>query len=747
MSNTLQDIKEEDGEYGLAAAGQAAAGARGEEALLPPLPDIHGVGQAFAEPGGVAAGEGYAGGSGSLLQLDGGALGEAAPLGTPIPFAGSFTTASSPSVIATESLAVYPDSSFDLSKALEIPTHEHGGNGGLLVAELEGGSAPGSTPMSPLVSAPMASLKRKISFTFNPGAALGSDSMQALPASVAAQQPLDSPLQKTNTKSSTSISRSNSVTGGRTSRSSSNAAHNMLLPTLNTTIESSEESGHQVILEIKRPARKFSVGSHSSSSVSILNNTSNNSSSSSTNVNNHSIGINNSRNSTSTTVEENIYKAHPWIGGRKRSSSNLNTSQRDSSGNLVTSASAVTLISKKTPLLRRASSMILRKATSKRDVHQPEAASVPSSPQVGQFIDFASGDSKSPSHGRSLKPTRSRMILSLRGALSPTSSEFDTDQSSLAPTMVNATNIMTPMTSPLTSITSPLTSSEQPSFGSKVKRGFSRIISGGNTRRHIQPTSVNEATLSPRASFQKSTNIIYRGAQMESLQSNCSTDSCPKNSLDGSEYKLPYENGGISQSCVRRSLSAKRALYVGNCRGQSSMIKRQNSQVSTIPGGSSEKETSSELLPSSSTIRRQNSLRSTNTQLTETGEVEVTVDVDEIVKSLPTITITENFGAKNTTPIQIQSNILLDRAYVLESDRPSGIGKNYKPSRITLKEYIAILMNQQMIEDERFEVLEKTFATSGWCSQKDVLNLRSKRVVINRKWAERISYYQSKLEV
>ena len=133
------------------------------------------------------------------------------------------------------------------------------------------------------------------------------------------------------------------------------------------------------------------------------------------------------------------------------------------------------------------------------------------------------------------------------------------------------------------------------------------------------------------------------------------------------------------------------------------------------------------------------------------NEEDITVDIDEITNTLPAITITEKFGAKNTTPIQTQSNIFLDRAY---RERPKALDTNAgdgglnieRPTKMSLKEYVDVLVKQQRVEDERFAILERNFSESGWCSQGDLISLKQKRIVINKKWAERISFYQGKLD-
>ena len=117
-------------------------------------------------------------------------------------------------------------------------------------------------------------------------------------------------------------------------------------------------------------------------------------------------------------------------------------------------------------------------------------------------------------------------------------------------------------------------------------------------------------------------------------------------------------------------------------------------------------------------------------------------DMEALAKKLPIITITEKFGANNTTPLQQQSNVWYYKASFDEWKQTT----NKKPSNASLKRYIDTLIEQQTIEDARFQVLEQNFKDSGWVSNQELGYLRQKRVIINRQWAERISFYQNKLE-
>ncbi|AET37514.1 uncharacterized protein Ecym_1273 [Eremothecium cymbalariae DBVPG len=756
----------------------------GEEALLPPLPDIDiGASHMFGAPvetevvdlSDLKESLILDNTERSTMHVNSGSLIDVPHLSMPLPLhMNGFRNGFSSDDLVTEPLAADPDDSFDLSKALEMSNHEHSSSSSNQatsssdVENITGVST--SNPMSPLVSAPMASLKRKISFTFNANSSSNLEGTPGLSSTSVVPQQQDSSLIKTSTKSSSNNSRSNSFSGGRTSRSSSNAAYNVLFPTLNATIESSaEQVHHQVIQETsKRSLRKYSAGSHNGSSVSILNN----SSSSSSNNNILSVaGCHTGNNyNASTAVGDAIRKSHSWLSAKKRSSGNLAGSYNTDVAKGYGTSLSSPLVSKKTPLLRRASSVILRKAYPKRKGSVGLSSSVPSSPQADQLREQSSLSSPCGYEDfTTANPLKNRIKPSLSAILSPASSDHENDYlgsiPAYAPTLIHSGSVLTPATSPILSVTSPI-SSYPPSFGSKVKRGFSRIIGGGQSKPIASQTIESSITPVPSAysTFQDTVSGSYRTSPVDSVFTTDELHSIGKSSIDRQGYLRSPDSAIASQSSSLRHVSTKRELLssvTNNCINprRNPSNKNQNSQNgSVLLTGSIGQNFNLPKSNSSSSVCAQNSATSATSEssidLDSSGqfsksEVEVNVDVNALTKNLPTITITENFGAKNTTPIQTQSNILLDKAYISAVNVPSlskAKSNNNKTRKIPLKEYIHILMSQQMIEDQRFAVLENSFNTSGWCSNDDMLNLRQKRVIINRKWAERISYYQNKLE-
>lgn len=141
------------------------------------------------------------------------------------------------------------------------------------------------------------------------------------------------------------------------------------------------------------------------------------------------------------------------------------------------------------------------------------------------------------------------------------------------------------------------------------------------------------------------------------------------------------------------------------------------------------------------------SQRDRETDESEDGDTDLDMiitdaDMEELSKKKPIITITEKFGANNTTPLQQQSNVWFYKASFDEWQSST----NKKPSNASLRKYINVLIEQQTLEDARFQTLEQKLQQSGWVSSQELGYLRQKRVVINRQWAERISFYQNKLE-
>ncbi|SCU84100.1 LAFA_0D08108g1_1 [Lachancea sp. 'fantastica'] len=289
------------------------------------------------------------------------------------------------------------------------------------------------------------------------------------------------------------------------------------------------------------------------------------------------------------------------------------------------------------------------------------------------------------------------------------------------------------MVSPATPLDGPNSSvsSDTQSLGTKFKNGLTRIISGNA----IDQTSRNSASNTERAHALTALSASWNDKSETQNNVGLNTSEICSN---GSNYTKNM-NGGIQPS---KQTSMKTKHIASNHSSSNGSGKKNH--------GTKNNATSS----MNSTITAKNdSVFSGNSDesLEQTSDAEeLTVDITELTKTLPIITVTEKLGAKSITPIQTQSNLILDLIYKDGGGAKSLANNNRKgaepPLRISLKEYIDVLTKQQRVEDERFAVLEYKFAHNGWCSPDDLYNLQQKRIIINRKWAERISFYQGRLE-
>ncbi|SCU78949.1 LAMI_0A06678g1_1 [Lachancea mirantina] len=374
---------------------------------------------------------------------------------------------------------------------------------------------------------------------------------------------------------------------------------------------------------------------------------------------------------------------------------------------------------KGSPLLRRASSAILRKSSltrkdSGRD-SQHELRSV-------------SSFSALPYDTQPLAKQRSkpRKILSLRSNCgSPARSRAASAAASLAAAdAVDSGAPELPRNGESRSISNKL--------GSKFRRGLTRMISGSS----LQLANATERE-----------HDLHRG-------DTGSVSLTPRSFEDGSPLFETFEDVlGASQSQMT-SFADNTSVHKGVLdRSVSSNVGSLPKRMPPVKRAGSDGKDGTNV--SVCTARNNSVFSGTNTSGSSSNESEqedITVDIDDLTKSLPVITVTEQLGAMNATPIQEQSNLAYDIFYkhhhhtASDPRRRKPVTDVLTPHKISLREYIGVLMKQQQVEDERFELLERNFSASGWCSEQDLTNLRQKRIVINKKWAERISFYQNKLE-
>lgn len=575
------------------------------------------------------------------------------------------------------------NTSFDLSKALEIPQD----------STVSGaGSNPNSNPISPTISSPKISFKKKFSSTLLPAATsgiAGSHTNGDTSANAAAVKAVvGSPEFSLH-----HLQRHGSVRSkGNTPelpRLSSSVEHHSGLGIKDGNLDNSE----------KRMLRGYSVDSSSSSSQSFYDN--------------DDLAFR-----PPLSLLEADVGSLASLHDLKSPRSSLNYSEAADNAN-----------AKKIPLLKRASSAILRKTSlsNKNSSSQsPNLSSVsglnPSNyHELRQTASFSTIPYDSPSSEMSALSSRNRKKLSLKTSASQnrciSNPEGLRNVASL-PTPTAGTGVQTPVTNQ--------------SLGSKFRCGLTRIISGGGTERSRSNSGFNGS------------GAVHRSISgIERTPSSMLAESPLEESFGNPLGEGPFERlarggqGGLKKSA---SFSHRSHISPSNNATVGSDLVAKKSQLS--------KKSTTHSAGSVTTVRNDSVFSGTSSDSSSnSSETDIiTVDIDELTKALPVITVTEKFGARHVTPIQTQSNILLDRIYKDESDKALAGHAAEKPNRITLREYINVLMKQQQIEDERFAVLEKNFSNNGWCSQEDLNNIQQKRFIINKKWAERISYYQGRLE-
>lgn len=595
------------------------------------------------------------------------------------------------------------DESFDLSKALEIPTNattdsplNRSSSNHNMSMHLPQNMVPAN------VTLPKVAPKRRYSNSLLTQALNQEALLLSTGSSPQIYANSDFPLHKTSTRSSGHTTSSSSGTRNK-SRSNSNAPLFPSFESAQITMMGSNQNSNNAYNITEVSEKRFSDLKRLIVGQNPGENTSNSSGLSSPSL--HSPNdLNNSPH-----YEEMLYKppAIPGTtnpanaGGRSRSNSNLNVitnmisskmkGSSDESSDTRSLASSELNIPKRAPLLRRASSAILRKRSLRQNTNDAEATSPVNDLRIAS-LDL---DSIARLESRNKK----NLFINAEGSRSNLSVRSQSIES-------------TPLNSPMalrSGFSNDPIMNRQPSFGSKVKRGFTRIISSGNSSARKQSSADK---ISPTNS---------NGNGIDSMSMNFSPET---NSVN--EFVEEH-------NCDKNNLLRKRSSSVFLQKRVSRTGKR-NSNTNSIL---SDRGNSNVHLNKSKTTHSND-----DADLDEQDFIIADADMEALAKKLPIITITEKFGANNTTPLQQQSNVWYYKASFDEWKQTT----NKKPSNASLKRYIDTLIEQQTIEDARFQVLEQNFKDSGWVSNQELGYLRQKRVIINRQWAERISFYQNKLE-
>ncbi|CDO92550.1 unnamed protein product [Kluyveromyces dobzhanskii CBS 2104] len=624
------------------------------------------------------------------------------------------------------------DESFDLSQALEIPTHSTTGTSLNRSSSTQSVTPFGPQSLaSPTVNSPKVALKRRFSNSLLSQALNQETLLISTGTSPQMIQNGDFPLHKTSTASSGHTS-SSSVGIKNKSRSNSNA-----IPQFSPFENSlSSHQGSNGSTSIGKKMVNIPNASHSSiydntntTEVSdrrfldlkklIVNQNGNENGSNSSGVS--SASLSSPLELTSTSHYEELFVPptasvtpnSAASGSRSRSNSNLNAVSNFFIGNSnnalnknprnsvdeisdsPTLNSSEINVSKRVPLLRRASSALLRKRSLRQSTEE--------SPDGGMGLGIVSpvNDLRVASLdldaiARLENRNKKNLFINTNDSRPSLSSKAST--TSLRSTMSSDANV-----------------NRMPSFGSKVKRGFTRIISSGNNG------SRKESPVDSR---------ILSGGLSDGHSKNNDGDTISMNfGLDtNSVNEFVEEHNGNKNNLLRKRSSS---MYQQK---RASRINKRSSNTNSIL---SDRANSSSMTNTKSKLQKE-----TEEDLDEEDLIITESDLEALSEKLPTITITEKFGANNTTPLQQQSNVWCYKTSFDEWKNAT----NKKPSDASLRKYIDILIEQQMVEDTRFQALEQNFKQSGWVSSQEIGYLRQKRVIINRQWAERISFYQNKLE-
>ncbi|CCE64448.1 hypothetical protein TPHA_0H02450 [Tetrapisispora phaffii CBS 4417] len=632
-------------------------------------------------------------------------------------FINSTSDSDSNDILDPESIA---ETSFDLSKALKIPQNFNiqqqginsplSGNNILNSTDIlsDVNNSVNSNPydmntasnnlninnnngtLSPIITSPRLLLKKKFSnvmLNSNSGNIANSN----IPDDGQSFQPIEFPI----TSSPADIEHSHS---------SSSSSHDT------STIAS-------VIKQSRNPSRKISIGSS------------------------HSISTNNSMNIHYKNLNQDDLLYNLPIRTNGNPIENIYRTRSDSTSSsmkhMLESAPLESSSSeKRPPLLKRASSALLRKTSM---IHISNSNSVQNNNNIKNDISA----SPSMSTASSFEP--------------PTFEQLSDKLNYIAQTTSNTNN----PNFDLQSITSSSYLSRKddisrnPSIGSRVKRSFSRIISNGgdSVRRVVSNSNLRDESPSP---------IYMKNSNLSSLSTNHINSSERISSMpvrlsgSGRNASMPsnYRRIGSHGAGITRSFSATDAIKTSSTNisdSRSSSGRSKSSRTGSLKASSSNNGYES----------NRNNLNNNISQVPDLSKLNINalkVNVEKITKSVPVISVTDDFSSKHSNNYQIQSNIRFDEVYYGKANNEENViertssptdenGKlPEKLKELTIKEYINLLIKQQDVEDRRLQYLEESFSKSGWSSANDLELLRMKRVAINKKWADRISFYQNKLD-
>ncbi|CAI4051035.1 uncharacterized protein SKDI_15G1220 [Saccharomyces kudriavzevii IFO 1802] len=354
------------------------------------------------------------------------------------------------------------------------------------------------------------------------------------------------------------------------------------------------------------------------------------------------------------------------------------------------SESALRSEEKKMPFLRRASSALLRKTSVKNSTSLTRTHTPLSTPQTFESI------SKNSQHD----PLLIRRSLDTENKLprrqlscSKSYSRLDSD-SMVANNYRPSKKVLRTTSNDVEQVY------RKTSLGSKIKRGFTRILSDSNSGREaIDQSPKIKAVAGPAASPLTSLSTVKSHPITASPKEDnrVSIDDVGTVDLRSTSFSQP-------SSCV---------ISPSHEEIQSKIPKRSASRKA-LCRSSSKKNILSEQ---------------------QTKGSEIYLDKEALKDFVPVLSITEDTHRINRSSLQTQSTIGL----CIDNLR------NKEGLKLDTKEYVEILTQQQRREDERYAILEMKFASCAWCSDKDLQYLKRKRISMNKIWSDYVRIYREKL--
>ena len=354
------------------------------------------------------------------------------------------------------------------------------------------------------------------------------------------------------------------------------------------------------------------------------------------------------------------------------------------------SESALTGEGKRMPFLRRASSALLRK-TSVKNGYSLTRTNTPTS-SAFQTIESELKDAQHP-----LLIRRSSNIENKQSRRQLSCSKFHVRPDS-DPKFVNSNGATEDALRSTSNNVEHVY--RKTSLGSKIRRGFTRILSDTNSSKEALTSSPKSiATVCPTAS---------------PLSSLATVRSNPITPCSKEKNRVSID----SVSTVNRT---------------STSFPQSSTDFIT-----SSHEESQTILPKRSASRKilsKNLSKKNFLPELQTRESEIYLDREALNNFVPVLSVTEDAHRINRSSLQTQSTIGLCINNL----------KNKEGLKLDAKEYVGILTEQQRKEDERYAILEKRFASCTWCSDKDLQHLKKKRISMNKIWSDYVRFYRGKL--